>query len=173
MLHKKLFYFDVETTGLDHRKNGIHQISGCIEIDNKVEEYFDFKVKPNSKAIIDQAALDVAGVTEEQIMAYPPMKKVYYDIIQMMAKYVNKYKKEDKFFLVGYNNCHFDDNFFRAFFVQNDDQYFNSWFWGNTIDVMVLASQHLMNKRHEMLNFKLSTVAKELLKIKIDEKKAT
>ena len=30
---KKLF-FDLETTGVMHWKNGIHQIAGCIEIDD-------------------------------------------------------------------------------------------------------------------------------------------
>ena len=33
----KLFYFDVETTGLDAKKHGIHQLSGAIEIDGKID----------------------------------------------------------------------------------------------------------------------------------------
>lgn len=55
----KLLFFDLETTGVNPGKNGIHQISGMIEIDG-VEQ-----------------ALAVAGVTREQVMAYPSMHEVY------------------------------------------------------------------------------------------------
>lgn len=74
----------------------------------------------------------------------------------------SKYNKKDKFFLVGYNNAAFDNQFLRGFFLQNSDNYFGSWFWSNTIDVMVLASAYLATRRPDMENFKLSTVAKTL-----------
>ena len=38
----KLLFFDLETTGLSSTENGIHQISGCIEIDGMEKEVFDF-----------------------------------------------------------------------------------------------------------------------------------
>lgn len=166
----KLLFFDCETTGLYPGKHGIHQISGAIVIDGVEKELFDFKVQPNPKCIIEQAALDVAGVTKEQIMAYPVMIEVYFSLTKMLAKYVDKFKKDDKFFLVGYNNAAFDNQFFRGFFLQNGDQYFGSWFWSNTLDVMVLASEYLMEQRPGMVDFKLATVAKEL-GINVDESK--
>lgn len=42
----KLFLFDLETTGTDAVKNGVHQISGRIIINGEVKENFDFKVRP-------------------------------------------------------------------------------------------------------------------------------
>lgn len=158
----KLLFFDLETTGLNPARNGIHQISGEIIVDGKPKERFDFKVQPNPRCVIEEQALAVAGVTREQVMAYPPMDVVYRDFVAMLGKYVDKFKKTDKFFLVGYNNAAFDNSFLRGFFLQNDDQYFGSWFWSNSIDVMVLASVHLAERRHEMENFKLSTVARFL-----------
>ena len=158
----KLVFFDLETTGVNPGKNGIHQISGQIVIDGVVKELFDFHVQPNPKAIIEDEALKVAGVTREQVMAYPPMREVYNQFVGMLAKYVNKYDKKDKFFLVGYNNAAFDNQFLRGFFLQNGDNYFGSWFWSNTLDVMVLASAYLVTRRPDMENFKLSTVAKTL-----------
>lgn len=158
----KLFFFDLETTGTNPGKNGVHQISGEVVIDGIGVEKFDFKVRPNEKAIIEQEALDIAGVTKDQILAYPAMIDVYFDLTKMLAKYVDKFNKTDKFFLVGYNNASFDNQFLRGFFLQNGDQYFGSWFWSNSIDVMVLASQYLLEKRAGMENFKLATVAKEL-----------
>lgn len=155
----KLFFYDLETTGTNPGRNGIHQISGEIVIDGKSVETFDFKVQPNPKAQIEDAALAVGGVTREQIMAYPPMGQVYTQLVTMFAKYVNKYDKTDKFHLVGYNNRGFDDNFFRGFFLQNGDNYFGSWFWADSIDVLVLASTFLADRRAELPNFKLATVA--------------
>lgn len=104
----KLFFYDLETTGTNPGRNGIHQISGEIVIDGKSVETFDFKVQPNPKAQVEDAALAVGGVTREQIMAYPPMGQVYTQLVTMLAKYVNKYDKTDKFHLVGYNNRGFD-----------------------------------------------------------------
>lgn len=166
----KLFFYDLETTGIKFWKNGIHQISGCIEVDGDVKEEFNFHVKPNPACVIEDEALKVSGVTLEQINAYSDMNVVYNQIKMILSKYINKYDKYDKFFLVGYNNAPFDNQFFRAFFVQNNDNYFGSYFWSSAIDVMVLAANHLKNTRHTMENFKLKTVA-NTLGVTVDESK--
>ena len=166
----KLFLMDLETTGVKHWKNGIHQISGVIEIDGEVKEHFNFKVRPHPKAEIEKEALEVGNVTLEQIMAYPDMKIVYKQLIELLQKYVDQFSKKDKFFLVGYNNAGFDNNFFRAFFIQNNDNYFGSYFWSSSMDVMVLAAEFLKHRRHLMPDFKLKTVAKEVGLV-IDESK--
>ena len=158
----KLFFYDLETTGINPGRHGIHQISGQIVIDGQVMESFNFHVRPNPKAQIDPQALAVAGVTAEQILNYPPMEEIFGKLIAMLGRYVDQYNKNDKYFLVGYNNTSFDNNFLRGFFLQNNDRFFGSWFWSNSIDVMVLATQYLLNERAGMENFKLSTVAKKL-----------
>lgn len=166
----KLLFFDLETTGTLVSKHGIHQISGQIVIDGKVKERFNYHVQPNPKAQIEPQALEVGGVTAEQIQAYPPMGQIYNEFVAMLSKYVNRYDRGDKFFLVGYNNASFDNQFLRAWFIQNGDRYFGSWFWSNSIDVMVMATPYLGNKRERMENFKQGTVAKAL-GIAVDEDK--
>jgi DNA polymerase-3 subunit epsilon len=167
----KKFFFDLETTGLDYKVNAIHQFSGCIELDGTVIESFNFKIRPFEGAIIEPKALETSNVTEEQIMAYPPAEEVFADFMRMLSRYVRKFDKKDKMFLVGYNNAAFDNAFLREFYVRYQrDDYFNSWFWGNTIDVMVLASEHLAEMRVGMENFKLMTTARAL-GIEIDESK--
>ena len=158
----KLLFFDLETTGIKYWKNGIHQISGEIVIDGETKETFNYNVCPNPQCEVDETTLQVCGVTREQIFAYPDMHEVYLEFVNMLSKYVDKYNKDDKFFLVGYNNASFDNSFLKAFFVQNGDSFFYSWFWVNSIDVMVLATQHLMMKRHLMKDFKQETVARTL-----------
>ena len=174
----KIFFYDLETTGTKFWKNGIHQISGAVYIDNEKVEEFDFRVQPNPICKIEIEALDIAGVSIADLIDYEPMEEVYGKIETMLGKYVDKFKKTDKFHLAGFNNAGFDNPFFRAFFVQNAPNkksadygnYFGSWFWSDSIDVMVLASNYLKDKRHEMENFKLSTVAK-FLGIEVDETK--
>lgn len=166
----KLFFFDLETTGTLVHRHGIHQISGKIVIDGEEKESFDFHVQPNPLAQIEPKALEVGGVTEEQIKAYPPMREIYCKIIQILSKYVDKYDRKDKFYLVGYNIASFDNPFFRAFFVQNGDLYFGSWFWPNCLDVYVLATPYLADRRTEMKDFKQGTVAKAL-GITVDDEK--
>jgi len=158
----KLLFFDLETTGIKYWRNGIHQISGEIVIDDETKESFNFKVCPHPQCEVEQEALTVCNVTRDQIFAYPKMEDIYRQLVDMLSKYVDKYNRDDKFFLVGYNNSSFDNYFLKAFFVQNGDDYFYSWFWVNSIDVMVLASHYLMDIRHQMKDFKLETVARTL-----------
>ena len=158
----KVLFFDLETTGTLVSRHGIHQISGMVVIDGEIREKFNLHVRPNPKAEIVQEALDIAGVTKEKIMEYPPMEEIYRQFVDMLSKYVDKYDRQDKFFLAGYNNASFDNQFLRAWFIQNGDKYFGSWFWSNSIDVMVLATPYLAARRAEMENFKQGTVARSL-----------
>lgn len=166
----KYCFIDVETTGVKHWRNSVHQISGAVFIGDEMKDEFDFKIRPHENSTIEKEALDIGGLTEEQVLAYPHRKEAYKSLSEILAKHVDKYNKNDKFFFVAYNS-HFDNAFVRAFFMQNNDKYFGSWFWSNSIDVMVLASEYLKDKRADLKNFKLMTVA-EHLGIEIEEEKA-
>jgi len=165
----KLFY-DLETTGVDVRKHGIHQLAGIIEIDDQVVASFDIRARPNPKAIIDDESLQISGATKEQIMSYQEMGLAYKEFINIFNRYVDKYSKTDKIFLVGYNNIYFDDTFLRAGFEQNGDQFFSAYFWKASLDVSALAAEYLLNRRADMPSFKLKRVCSEL-GIEVDETK--
>ena len=156
------FFYDLETTGLDFRKHSIHQISGFVEVNEEIQSEFDFQVRPHPKALIEPEALKKCGVLENDILQYPKMEVIYKLIIKMLSHYIDKYDKTDKAFLVGFNNSKFDDIFFRAWFEQNKDKFFGSWFWSHSLDTMVLASQYLIERRQTMPSFKLHRVAMEL-----------
>lgn len=169
---KKIFY-DLETTGLNKETCGIIQFSGLIEIDGEVVEYFDFKMKPIQGKIMESKAMELAnqrGITEEVINSYPEAVNVFKEIQKLFSKYVDKYNKNDKYFLLGYNNRGFDDDFLRKYWVDMKDNYFGSFFWQNTIDVMALASNYLIECRKNLPNFKLCTVA-NYLGIDVDSSK--
>lgn len=164
---KKIF-FDLETTGLDPDKCATHQLVMVFEINGKVRDTINWNIKPFEGALITQEALDVGGVTAEEIETYVEERQIYKDLIRLLSKYVNRFDKCDKFHLVGYNNRFFDDRFLRAFFLRNGDSYYGSWFWADTLDVLVLASQHLIWERHKMKNFKLATVA-EFMGLEVED----
>lgn len=166
----KLLFFDLETTEVKFWRNGIHQIGGIVDIDGQEVERFDIRLAPNPAATIEQEALDVAGVTLEQVQSYQPMEEGYRQLVGILSKYVNKFDKRDKMYLVGYNNAGFDNRFLRALFQQCGDKYFGSWFYPNCMDVYVMVTPFLMGVRNDMENFKLMTVAKTM-GIEIDENK--
>lgn len=85
-----------------------------MDIDGQETERFDIRLAPNPAATIEQEALDVAGVTLEQVQSYQPMEEGYRQLVGILSKYVNKFDKRDKMYLVGYNNAGFDNNFLRA-----------------------------------------------------------
>ena len=141
-----------------------------MDIDGQEVERFDIRLAPNPAATIEQEALDVAGVTLEQVQSYQPMEDGYRQLVGILSKYVNKFDKRDKMYLVGYNNAGFDNSFLRALFQQCGDKYFGSWFYPNCMDVYVMVTPFLMGVRNDMENFKLMTVAKTM-GIEIDENK--
>lgn len=143
-------------------KNGIHQIGGIIDINGEEKEKFDIRLAPNPKAQVEQAALDVGGVTLEQIQSYQPMEDGYRELVGILSKYVDRFDKKDKMYLVGYNNASFDNQFLRALFTQCGDKYFGSWFYPNCMDVYVMATPFIMDHQKDMENVKLMSVAKQM-----------
>jgi DNA polymerase III subunit epsilon len=174
MPHKR-FYYDLETTGLDSKKNGFFQVAALIEIDNKIEERHVWFCKPLGQpdpATIqwhkEKGMLTDAGFDDPKFI---DTKEFYNQFIEVLTKFVNRFKKTDKFHGVGYN-CHsFDVDFLRELFTFFGNKYFGAWFWHPNIDVMLLAAELLQRERHQLVNFKNTTVAK-YLGIEVDESKA-
>lgn len=153
----KLIFIDVETTGFDPYKNGIHEISGIIEIDGKIEDTFKLSVAPFETDIIESSALDVSGVDESQVKKYSSPDKILSEIKSIFGRHIDKYDKKDKFFLLAYNSP-FDDQFLRAFFKKNNDNYYGSWV-RKDICVMRLAIDYLLDKEVVLGSYKQSEVA--------------
>lgn len=157
----KRFFYDVETTGVNWRRNSIHQLAAWIEVDSVVVEKLNLFIKPHEKADIEDRALATSNVTKEQIMQYPSMEPQFMVLKTTLAKYVDAYDKKDKFFFVGFKNASFDDDFLKKYFELMGSQFF-FYFFPSSIDVSVLAAQYLINTRHSMPSFKLHRVAKTL-----------
>lgn len=166
----KRLFIDTETTGLDEKIHGVHQIACLIEINGKVIEKVNIKLKPFDDCIYDDDAFKTHRISKEIIETYQSEIDGYEQLVGILYKYVNKYNKEDKFTVVGYN-IRFDINFIYQLFIRNNDNFLFSLIWSNPIDVMSLATCKLESIRHKMVNFKLTTVAQQL-GIEISEEKA-
>ena len=154
-MQKKLIYIDTETTGLDPKKAVIHQLAGIIEIDGIVKEEFDFRIKPyGDNPEISDKALEISGVSREEISHYEGSLESFYKFKSLLKKYVDPFNRNDKFIVVGYN-CHaFDMQFLREFWKAHNDNYFGSFFHQLPIDVLLLVS-YLNQDRKEIKSFKL------------------
>lgn len=165
MNYPKLFVYDLETTGLS-LDCGVHQIAGVIcEVQPKqfkVLKTFNYKVRPFKGDRVYQEALSVGGVTLDEIAKYTPPEEVYKNLKGTILTVIDKFNKEDKLTLVGFNSLHFDNDHLRNFFSKNGDKFFGSYFWSGGIDVMSEANRVLLNYRPYMPNFKLATVAEYL-----------
>lgn len=168
----KILFFDLETTGLDPKKNGIHQLSLMLEVDGEIVKEVNVNVRPFPQDEINPDALKVSGLTPEQIVGegYYSPQSVYKSLTTLLDAYCDKFDKRDKVFLCGYNSQSFDSQFLRAFFEKNGDKYFGSYFWTVNFDVMVMAGFYLAEQRPDMPDFKLATVAK-FMGIEVDETK--
>lgn len=129
----KVFYFDVETTGLDAKKQDIIQLAYLIEIDDKVIEEGNYELQPFNYATIEPKALEISKRTVEDLKTYSQPKEIYFKLIKTLDKYVDKYNKKDKFIPAGYN-VNFDLQFLREFWFKNNNKYFGAYFDYHILD---------------------------------------
>jgi DNA polymerase III subunit epsilon len=167
----KLLFYDLETTGLLPNKHSIHQLAAMYFENGELVKEIEIKFKPNPKALIDQEALDLKNITMDNLMNRQSYNEGFYEFKNYISAWCNKFDKNDKIELIGYNNRTFDDQFLRGFFLQNDDKYYGSFFHQQSRDVNVLAVECLSPYRGELANFKLMEVAR-YLGIEVDESKA-
>ncbi len=164
----KQIFIDTETTGLDPQENGIIEIGGIVRV-KSVETNFSFFGRPFSTDRITREALVVNRTTMETIGTYPSATEMYTNFKLFLESFIDKYNKQDKFFLYGWN-VDFDDRFLRAFFKKNNDNYYGSYFIWPPTNVAALVNEHLKEKRFDISDFHLHTVA-EYFKIPVDSEK--
>jgi DNA polymerase-3 subunit epsilon len=169
-MNLKLLFVDVETTGTDPAKHGIIQLSGAIQMRDEAtdsivptgnrDNRFNFRIKPSIGDVIEDSALVINGITREDLQSNDRMdaQEARRQFVSLLCQYVDKYKKYDKFFFVGFSAT-FDDNFCRALFNKCGDKYYGSLICWPPIDVAAMAALKLGTKRLLLPNFKLATVA--------------
>ncbi len=164
----KQLFLDLETTGTNTTKCGIWQIGGIIRYEDVYKE-FEFNCDIFDDDEVTSDALEKTGLTFKTLSTFPDPEQVYSQLLQVLGDHVDKYNKQDKFFIIGYG-VEFDVKCLRRWFEGFGDNFFGSWLWMPWICVMTLAGNYMKDIRHTMPNFQLKTVL-EYLKIDHDDSK--
>ncbi len=158
-MKKKAFWFDVETTGFSSTKNDIYQLAYLIDIEGGIVLKRNLFLAPTRPENIQKKALEIGGKTEEEIMAYPPVREGYEILLSDMDAWVEKFDKGDKFYPGGYN-VSFDMRFLSALFKSMGNNFFGSYFNGINLDPLSTLRTLHYKENLELENMKLPTVAK-------------
>jgi len=154
----KLLFLDTETTGLDPKENGVIQIAGVIAVDGEIKEKFNFRCKPFKGDIVSKKSLEVTGNTMEGIREFPEPENTYTDLIKVFNKYVDRYDKADKFYMVG-QKAQFDYDFMDEWFKKNDNKYFYGYVAYHLVDLIGIATFFKIAGKLKVENMKLATLA--------------
>ena len=120
----KVLWVDTETTGLNPAKCTVHQVAGMIMVDGKLQEEFNLMFRPAEGAVVEKGALQVSGLTLEDVNSRDLSSFDAYTIFDnLLCTYVNKFSKEDKFVLAAYN-ANFDAGFLNAWYNTHGNKYF-------------------------------------------------
>ena len=124
----KILFVDTETGGLNPKESALIQLSGIIRVDKKDVETFNYFIKPFPGAQVEQQALDVQKRTLEDLKdpKFKNEEEVYRHFVNLLDKYIDKYDRNDKFVVAGYN-VNFDVRFLQEFFKRNNNNFFYSY----------------------------------------------
>lgn len=159
---KKYFYFDLETTGYDSKENGITEIGALYVEDDKVIDELNLFVNPktyNKDVVISQDSLDFRNITEADLRKYDSSKTSFKKLIKWLDSKVDKYNRDDKLTIVGYNSNFFDYPFLREWFNDNEHKYFWSYFEYEKIDVFKLVKEKNIKAKNNLTDNKLVTIS--------------
>ena len=131
----KIIFIDTETGGVNAEKSALIQLSGIIEVNGVEKEKFNFYIKPFKNSEVNEKALEVQGRTLEELRTdkYIDESIIYKKFLEILDKYIDKYDKNDKFIVAGYN-VKFDIDILKALFERNNNKFLFSYFNSSMLD---------------------------------------
>lgn len=155
-----VMFIDVETTGLSAEKNDLIQMGIIVEVDNAKAEVVEFKCQPFRYDTVQQQALDVHGISIEEIRTFPEPTAIVRDFISLLEKYT---EKGNKITFAGYN-CPFDERFVKAFLTKcgYSDTLYDTFFVYKSYDIFALVKAFFKERGITLINNKLATVCEFL-----------
>lgn len=157
----KILWLDVETTGLNKEKCDIIQLAGIIIIDGEEKERFNLYAQPINWENIEPTSFEKTGMTLEKLKALPMPQEMYIKFIEILDKYIDKYNRDDKFYIAGHN-VRFDLEFLNNYFMKMGNNYFGSYFYYHTVDLLALVTILRTAGLINLSTFKLGDIARYL-----------
>ena len=168
-MKQKVLWFDTETTGLDPKKNGMTEIACIVEVDGVVVDEILLFINTESYSMdieYDAYALKITKKTKEVIFAYPSSSHQFMKFIIFLDKHVHKFDKTDKFIPAGFN-VKFDIDMLQAWFLDNGNKFYGSYFSYKDVDNFALVKFMKYQKMFNTKDDKLGTIC-EYFKIPLD-----
>jgi len=154
----KMFWFDTETTGTDPERHDIVSLGAIVQIDGNIECECEFSMFPFAPENAEAMALEVNGLTMEEINGYPDPRQAHKDLLLLLGRFVDKFNPKDKMVPCGFVT-HFDVAMLRAFFRKCGDKYYGSWFTSCSYDVMsTIAALVGQDRIPTLRDYRLSTI---------------
>lgn len=164
----KILWFDTETTGLDAEEHDVIQIAGKVFINSKMVEEFNLRCQPHSYENISEKALEVNGLTVEELKTYPPPEETFKEFQAIMDRHVNSRNKADKFVPAG-QNVRFDMDMMQGWWKKCGSPFWFAYIFPAPLCTMTMAVMLELKEGKKIFipNYKLETMCK-CLGIKLD-----
>ena len=153
----KLLFLDCETTGLKWSEHGVIQIAGIVDVDGEIKSEFNFTCQPFPGQVITAEALKVNGRSEAEIGTFQKPKDAFVSLVGILDSFVDRYNREDKFYMVG-QNTKFDYDFMSEWFKRNGNPYFYGYVFYHLLDVIQATALFTVAGKMKLQNMKLGTV---------------
>lgn len=160
----KKCFIDLETTGLVSGC-AIIEMGGIIEIEKEGKistDSFSIQSQPFPDDLVSPKALKTNNRSFDSLMDLPESRIAYRELVTIFRGHVDRYNRKDKMFFLGWNSG-FDFEFLESFFQKNNDKFLRAYFFWPVIDIAALVTDYLGSERGDYQDFKLGTVAKQLL----------
>ena len=144
----KILWVDTETTGLSAKDNGLTEVACIVEIDGVIKDKLLVKINPftySKNVAVEDEALKLTNKSTDILKTYGDSLDEFSSFIQLLDKYIDKFDKNDKFQVAGYN-VSFDIEFIRAWFKDNNNSYYGSYFTYKDIDVFAMVKHFKLLK---------------------------
>jgi DNA polymerase III alpha subunit (gram-positive type) len=159
----KHLYLDLETTGLDPKKNGIVQLAAIYTEDGEEISTIDITMNPSTRrggVEIDDKALQINKRTRDEIASFQDYDSAFTEFIGWLDQYVDEEVKWDIMIPVGFNSSQFDIPFLKEWFAAQDEEY-HSYFGYKDVDVFAFVKVLKFFKKFESKNDQLKTLCKK------------
>ena len=156
---QKIIMIDTETGGTDPNTHALIEVAMIMVIDNNPVDTIDVFMQPVPGKIIEDEALEVNGLTREQIGGFQTCHEGYLEIIRFLDMHISKWDKLDKA-ISGGHNVSFDLDFLKPFFTDMGNKYLGSYLNWKVLDTRQLATllEMMVPDAFNFKNHKLATL---------------
>lgn len=156
----KRIFLRVKSLGPYPYKYDIVRLTVGFEVDNKMRQLYDFDISPTTDDYYSELWLKESGIELNPNKVYNySVTKARTSLMEVMDRFINKFEKRDRAFLITYNDTKQDNLFFKSF-LSGGGIYLKSYCWDSHIDLRVLATEVLKYKATQLESFKLPYIAK-------------